>query len=224
MMTVGLYTCFRHGDPTHYLHGASLVRDVRREMPGVAVAHLTDADSPSLPWVDRVERLPAGPLLERRIEHYAAHDGDWLFLDTDIELCGDVRGVFADPYFDVALTDRDWPHLTQPARLIEEMPYNTGVVFSRSRAFWSEVLATWRDGSPDQRADWLSEQRAVAHVARSGRYRVRVLSGMAYNYPPSSGDDPRWAAIRHYKGRRKVWLTRRIYTAARQAQMVPACV
>lgn len=203
-MTVGFFTVFRV-DPTPLLHAAALVKDVQRVMPDVPIVQLTDETTGSVAPIAR--RKPHGPMLERRLEHYADCQGDWLLVDTDVAIRADVRHVFDDPAFDVALTDRQWPHLPQTDEVLRTMPFNTGVVFSRSPGFWQSVLETWR-GYPEAARDWLSEQRAVAAVVKSGQFHVKVLPGQIYNYPPRTADDRSAAAILHYKGpHRKAWRT-----------------
>lgn len=208
-MRLGFFTVVRR-DPQHYLHAVGLIADCRRLMPHVPITHGTDETTPKLAGVSKTLRLPHGPLLERRLDAYAATTpGDWLLLDTDVSLRADVSSVFADP-FDVAFADRHWPHLPQGDSTMHTMPFNTGVAFSRAPQFWQDVLAVWR-GYPTNQHDWYSEQRAVYEVVRTGRYRVRILPGMIYNYPPLTADDPCTnAQIVHYKGPRKVWLTDRI--------------
>jgi hypothetical protein len=77
---------------------------------------------------------------------------------------------------------------------------------------------TWRCFTPEQQADWLSEQRAVAQVVSKGYFNVLTLPGMTYNYPPNTETDEglREAAVVHLKGARKVRLTE---TFANQIQV-----
>ena len=209
-MRVGFYTVFRT-DPQHYLHAVALVQDCAEVMPGVPVTMLTDDRTAAVYGVDEVRRLPRGPMLEQRLEHYACTEGDWLLVDTDVSLRRSVVDVFDDKSFDVALTDRHWPHLPQAVDVLHAMPFNTGVVFSRSSSFWADVLAVWR-AYPETARDWMSEQRAVYAVVRTGRYRVKILPGQVYNYPPESSTDTSTdAAVWHYKGPRKAWLSARAY-------------
>jgi hypothetical protein len=200
---VGFFTVFRH-DPQHYVLAEIMVRSVHAQMPGVPVVQFTDETSPPVPGVDSVNRKPGGPLLERRLEHYADCSGDWLLLDTDTLVRRDVRDVFPVEPFDAAFADRAWPHLPQGDSVLTSMPFNTGVAFSRNQALWQRVLADWREHGD---TDWLSEQRSVWRVVRKGAFLVRVLPGMVYNYPPKSQKDPcKEAAIVHYKGYRKAWM------------------
>lgn len=209
-MRVGFFTVVRR-DPQHFLHAEGLVASVRAAMPGVETVQFTDAASPRVPGVDHVQRLPHGPMLERRLEHYSHCEGDWLLVDTDVQLLRDVSDICTtDQRFDIALTDRHWPDIPQGDDVMHTMPFNTGVCFSRSSFFWQDVLTTWRAYTADRR-DWLSEQRAVYDVVRTGAYRIRILPGQVYNYPPRAADDPMTnVAIAHFKGSRKSWLTARI--------------
>ena len=207
-MTLAFFTVFR-GDPQHYLHATTLVREVRSVMP-CRVVQLTDDTTPAVEGVDAVLRRPAGKMLERRLEHYASMTEPTLFVDTDVSIRKDVSAVFTGPA-EVILTDRSWPHLPQDEHTLQTMPFNTGVAWSQTPSFWADVLAVWRSYSTAEQ-DWMSEQRAVYAVVKTGRYRVQILPGQTYNYPPASAEDPCTdAAICHYKGPRKLWLSQRSY-------------
>lgn len=220
-MQIGFFLVFRR-DPQHYLHARALIASARAVMPGVPITQFTDLRSPPVPGIDGIRRLPHGPLLERRLEHYSHCDGDWLFLDTDVELRADVQEIFPLTPFDLALADRDWPGIPQGDLVMHTMPYNTGVCFSRNPIFWQQVLATWR-GFPDNQRDWLSEQRAVYAVIRTGQFLLRILPGQIYNYPPRTADDAcADAKIVHYKGPRKAWWTARYYAQLREPLAAPA--
>jgi hypothetical protein len=210
-MKVGFFTVLRR-DPQHYVLADLMIRSVRATMPDVEIVQLTDEASPKVDGADSVRRLPPGKMLERRIEHYGNCEGNWLLLDTDVIVRRDVREVFRDR-FDVGLTTRDWPHIAQSPMLLAAMPFNTGVVFSRSPVFWRDVLAQWRAFPVETQQDWMSEQLAVALVAnrrRSGEIRtqheVMALNGMVYNCPPALPDMYHDAAILHFKGNRKAWM------------------
>lgn len=208
-MTIGFFLSLKN-DPTLYLHASALVRECRRLMPTCPVVQLSDTRTPPVPGVGEVQRLTPvesqAPLLDQRLSLYARCVGEWLLLDTDVQVRNSVAGVFDDALFDVALCDRNWPHLPQGEPMLQTMPFNTGVVFTRRELFWMQVLDTYRSFPEAVRADWLSEQQAVYAVVRSGRFRVKILSGMAYNYPPDRADAiPPIAALVHYKGPRKAW-------------------
>lgn len=214
-MKVGFFTVFRK-DPQHYVLAELMIRSVRQTMPGVEVVQFTDETSPAVLGVDTVKRLPGGAMLDLRLQHYASAEGDWLLLDTDTIVQRDVRVVFEDE-FDVALTLRK---AGDP--LSAEMPFNTGVVFSRSPAFWTAVLETWR-ALPEDRRDWLSEQRCVAQVAAGGKWDIEQL-GPVFNYTPEAGDSGADASILHYKGPRKVAMLQRGNGQPKPPQTVPVFI
>ena len=203
-MNIGFFFVLRR-EPIHFLHGASLVREAKRWMPNCPVMQLTDQKSPKVPGIDNAVRLwqNEAPLLEQRLKHYANCSGEWLHVDTDVSIRNNVQGVFDDKVFDVALCDRNWSHLPQSEHVLHTMPFNTGVVFVRNH-FWQDVLNVWLNFPKVVQDDWLSEQRAVYEVVKSGRHRVKILPGALYNYPPTGLDDaPITAALVHYKGNRK---------------------
>lgn len=201
-----------------YSHAENLVRSVRQHCPGTPIVHLTDKISSPVDGVDAVHRLDEDvrplkpkPIIHMRIMSYAACSGEWLFLDTDTVIRKPVADVFDDPLFDVAVTDRNWGGIPQGDAIMHEMPFNTGVVFSRSQEFWESVLTTWRS-LEDKWRDWFSEQRCVYTVVRSGLFKVRILEGDVYNSPPRDMTDrgSDLTAIQHFKGPRKEWLTMQI--------------
>lgn len=209
-MKLGFYTIFRT-DPRHYALADILVDSVRRSMPGVEIVHFTDEKSPIVPGVDAFIRTANGPLLERRMEYYARLDGAWLLLDTDTVVAKDVRHVFDDPAFDLAVADREWSLVKDHYKYSKEMTFNTGVIFSRSPKLYQLALEIWRHYSAEKRAHWWSEQWAFAEAVYSGKFAVKVLPGMIYNRPPHTQDeDVSDAAILHYKGpTRKAWMMQR---------------
>ena len=215
-MTLGFFCVFRR-DPQPYALAARLVASARRILPDVPIVQFTDPTSPPVPGVTSVARGPRLPMLESRLTHYATCEGDWLLVDTDVELRQDVSAVFPPHAFDLAVADRNWPGMPQGDEVMLSMPFNTGVVFSRNPAFWQTALATWQAYPADTR-DWLSEQRAVYDTIRTGRFLVQILPGQVYNYPPRGPDDPcTGAAIVHHKGPlRKDWYL------ARSAAIDPA--
>ena len=196
---------------------AALVRSVRRTMPGVEVVHLTDPDTKPIEGIDSVRCVEPEPMAMMRFRHQSRVDGDWLFVDSDVLFQRDVRKVFDHP-FDVAVTTRNWKHLRAAPGFTDRMPFNTGVVFSRSRAFWHEALARLGQLSPAAQA-FMGHQTVICDMVAEGRYHVRALKGSHYNCPPAmrSTDDfirgaetVKKAAIVHYKGlgRKAAMLTR----------------
>ena len=195
-------------DVAHYLHACALVREARLLMPTVASVQLTDSTTPEVVGVTELRRQDSqAPLLEQRLTHYASLDGEWALLDTDTVITADLSDVFDDPIFDVALCDRDWPHVPQGEQLLQAIPFNTGVVFTRCQPFWQAVLETWQGYPESTQRDWMSEQRAVYDIVRSGRFKVKILPGAVYNYPPAEATDvPESAVVLHFKGpSRKRW-------------------
>lgn len=197
-MNVGFY--LTREDATGYVLADMLMASVHDTMPGVQLTQFTDPKSPPVDGVDHVRRLPAGPLSLARSRHYAAVEGDWLFLDTDTLVLQDVRDVFTRP-FDIAVTDRHWPHLPPLSEeFTAEMPYCAGVVFSRSSAFW--VAVHHRVSMLGEKDQWYGDQRALAQELATGKYTQLTLPGVVYQYPPlGEEDDLSQVAIAHFKGK-----------------------
>lgn len=193
-----------------HLGMAALMRDsVHESMPGVEVYHLTDEYCPQLAGTDGVRRMEGSmPMAVRRMKHHASCEGEWLFIDSDVLVKKDVRLVF-DGKFDVALTDRNGT-ITNEAKYAAVMPHNIGVVFSRLPAFWGAVVAAMKSLPPGLQ-EWEGDQRVVNAMAMAGGcgFDIATVPGLIYNYPPRAADDSRMAdaAILHYKGNRKQWLT-----------------
>lgn len=209
-MNVGFYMTFKR-DPQHYVMADLLVASIKEVMPGVSITHFTNPTSPAATGVDAVERTMHGQILERRLECYAARQGDWLLLDTDIIVTKDVRHVFEDQEFQLAVADREWSKVKDHYKYTKEMTYNTGVIFSRDPAVYQRALEIWRGYPSGKQSHWWSEQWAFAEAVHSGQFRVKVLPGMIYNRPPHTHDeDVSDAAILHYKGPiRKAWMLER---------------
>lgn len=197
-MNVGFFSVLRR-DPIHYKLAELLIQSVHRHMPQVQIHHFTDETSPAVPGTDAIWRRPNGPMLGLRLEHYSQCTGDWLFVDTDVLIRKNVQSIFDDPTFDIAISDRNWPHIPTS---IPGCPYNTGVVFSRSPLFWKEVHRRWLN-LPQAQRDWLSEQRVVGQLISERQFNVKILPGMTYNYPPDGDHSGPDAAILHFKGVRK---------------------
>lgn len=196
---------------SHLSMAALMLESVRQSMPGVEVHHLTDEKCHALAGVDSVRRLACSahmPMAVRRMTHHSACDGDWLFVDSDVIVQKDVRGVFDAP-FDIALTDR-LGTITNEAKYAAVMPHNIGVVFSRSPAFWREVIERLQTFPPNFQ-EWEGDQRVINDMVRTGGHGfvIATLPGLLYNYPPRAENDERTAgaSIVHYKGNRKQWLT-----------------
>lgn len=202
------------GAASAYRCAELLMASIRAAMPGVPIAQLTDPTSLAIAGVDEVFRGHAAPLSVARPTLFAMLRGDWLFLDTDIIVRGDVRHVF-DQKFDVALADRNWIHIQEGEKFRARNPYNAGVAFSRSPAFWEATLEAVNAAGEKWQTSFMGDQMAMAVAAgwhkgerRSNPFHVLELPGMRYNYPPSGPKDPGMAnaLIVHYKGPRKQWM------------------
>lgn len=129
----------------------------------------------------------------KRCYAHSKVEGECLFLDIDCFLLKDVSRVFKHD-FDAAVCLRH-------AQISSEMPFNGGVVFSRSPGFWAEVA-----GSPDDHKDWRDTETRFSSIARSSKYNIRVLDGREYNYMPEKEEDYSCSIV-HFKGWRKKLLT-----------------
>jgi hypothetical protein len=209
-MTVGFYHR-DEGDARQAALAASMVSTVTRAMPGVPIVQFTTADSAIVEGV--AQSLAIGgerPLALDRLVHYATCDGEWLLLDTDVVVQEDVRAVFHDERFDVAVATRDGTLRPEEvgSKFMATMPFNMGAVFSRSAAFWTAAIREI-EALPVSRRHWMGDQAAMNAVIASGAFRVRVLSNR-FNYPPQHRhEDVSDKAILHYKGPRKTWLLER---------------
>jgi Nucleotide-diphospho-sugar transferase len=191
-----------------YSQMAGLMLDsVRKVMPDVEIHHLADGKCTALKGADAVHRIPEPmPMAVRRMTLQSQCEGDWLFMDADVIAQKDVSHVFDDKDFDVALTNRDGT-ITNEAKYAAVMPYNTGVVFSRSPAFWKMVLHHLKN-QPMQLQDWTGDQLVICEMMKQGAFgfKVKVLPGATYNYPPKFAGDGADAALAHFKGNRKAYL------------------
>lgn len=208
-MNIGFYLTMEGGNPLYYLLADILVRSIRKTMPTVPITQFTNLNSPSVVGIDNVVRMSDRPLSVMRATQFAAVSGDWVFVDTDVVFQESVEHVFADP-FDVALSDRNWPHAPVPKAFSAAMPHNVGVVFSRSKTFWTDVLAAVHADQGDK--SWYGDQKAICDVVAGGKYHVKILPGMVYNYPPFDTQDRALGAkVVHCKGNRKDWMMQRFY-------------
>ena len=206
-MKIGFFFKYRDSRSLHYLTMAEhLLASVRQVMPGVKVYQLTDQHSPALHGIDGVDRCSDDvPMAVLRMMLQANCGGEWLFVDPDIIVRQDVRSVFDSP-FDVALTDRAGTSMAgTPYAAV--MPYNLGVAFSRSPAFWRQATRRVQKMSLSLQ-EWEGDQLAICQMVKQrAAGDVKILPGRVYNYPPNSpNDDVSHAAIVHYKGGRKGWM------------------
>lgn len=198
-MRIGVY-CLTEG--THWDIGKLCVESARRAMPDVEVYQLTGMDCPAFAEPIRIPKND--PMGVHRIKHYCQLEGEWLLCDSDVMFREDVADVFREP-FDVAMATREGDPVanSEYGRL---MPYNFGVVFSRSPAFWRKALEGLQSMGPDAQ-EWGGEQFVAGKLMDSGLFKTKVLSRQ-YNYTPQSvGEDLSGVKILHMKGHRKAWIT-----------------
>lgn len=195
-----------------------MVRSVRLAMPQARIVQFTDERTPAVAGIDTLIRRPVSDevLMVARLDHLAHFEHhEAVFLDTDIIVRRDLGEVFGLP-FDVALTRR-YGELTVAAddpfrrhfssgNLIDYMPYNAGVMFSRTQDFWVDCLKACTDMHPNFHR-WYGDQMALKAVADRNYYAVFELAEGRLNYAPEHARDwPDEALILHYKGGRKAWM------------------
>jgi hypothetical protein len=181
----------------------SLVWSIRKAMPDVHIAHLTDGECPPLPGTETI-RIPEDmPMGVRRVTHYTRLEGDWCFCGVDVLFRKDVRSVFEKP-FDVALASRKgtvWER--SPYSVLQ--PYNFDILFSRSPKFWEAALKMMKQ-LPLELQDNGAEQLITNLLAVSDLFDVEIISS-AYNFTPKNlTDDVGDVSILHLKGGRKAWI------------------
>lgn len=201
-MKIGFYA---QGEGDHLRVARYLIDSAKDVMPGVEVFHLTDGTTPEVAGSTPLriaERMPMGV---RRIKHYSLLDGEWCFVDSDVVFKRDVREVFDKP-FDVALASRIGTYM-ENTPYGEAFPYNFGVVFSKTKAVWQQLLFNLVTMPLDQQ-HWGGEQELLCHMVRQpmSHFSAEILSS-DYNFTPKSKDeDVSGKAIVHYKGLRKAWI------------------
>ncbi len=202
----------------------ALIQSVEATMPDVAVVQFTDETTPPVAGAFEVIRSKRRPMAIMRFWHQSKVKGDWLFVDTDVVFQSDVRSVF-EKKFDIAVTVRDWPHLKRAGGFSERMPFNAGVVFSRSRKFWGKAYKRLLT-MPVEFHDFMGHQQVICELVTEKAVKVAYVKGSRYNCPPyvengRPGGDPdlsaemvQKAAILHYKGpERKALLMQRLREA-----------
>lgn len=187
-------------------------------MPGATLLHMTDPATPAIAGCERQE-LPYDDerLMTYRLAHLAIPSDPMVILDTDITVQSDLSPVM-DCEFDVALTKREGVILSEGRNIVELMPYNTGVMFSKCQAFWRDCAESCAR-APDDVQRWWGDQLSVKLIADSGRYRVLELPCEKFNYTPKSeNEDTSMRHVVHWKGPRKEWMKRRESRYLRQSE------
>ena len=185
-------------DPKHAL---KMLDSVRYYMD-CEILHLSNQETPEIAGTTTV-RMSQGEMgmTVFKLHLLESLTGDVLVLDTDVKVQADLGPVFGLP-FDVALTWRDGPIMTEDGYdAAKLMPWNTGVVFTRTREFWRACQA-WPEGKD---IGWYSDQVAVAAVAPD--FNVLRLHCENFNYTPKHREEnTSKRLVVHYKGKRKDWM------------------
>lgn len=186
-----------------------MVRSAKAFMPLVKVVQFTDEKSGVIDGVDKVRRKRSEPMALLRMRHHASVEGDWLFVDTDVVFQRTVRKVFDEATWDIGITTRNWDHLKAADGFSERMPFNTGVVFSRTHRFWQEVYRRLRL-LPKSEREWMGDQQVIGEIVAENIsmrwFHIHYLKGSVFNYPPTipqkntAKEQLALAAIVHYKG------------------------
>lgn len=180
-----------------------MLESARRVMPGIEVYHLTNMDTREV-GAPQIRFEGEMPLATKRITMYSALEGSWCLVDTDIIFQRDIRHVEAEP-FDVAVVERSPESANcDYGRII---PYNLGVVFSRSRKFWKSLIPCLKK-LPPKLQEWDGGQFVMSYAITDPKcpFKVKVLPA-GYNWTPKTKDeDVSEHHIVHYKGKRKAWM------------------
>jgi hypothetical protein len=180
-----------------------------KEVHECPVIQMSDLNTPKVEGVDEIVRIPFKvPLMLYRFKHLANFDhNDMLIVDTDVIAKRPIDDVWR-VHFDVALTIREQGELYNGdgADIGGIMPFNTGVMLSRSQAFWRDCY-TWLAKQSEEKQKWYGDQEAVAVVAGRKPYEVLILPCSKYNWAPTHSTDNSDAYFWHYKGAiRKKWI------------------
>lgn len=188
-------------------------------MKDVKIIQMTDEITPWIDGVDECRRLKKDePLMCFRLKHHSLIEGETIFVDTDVMFNADVSDVFKMP-FDICLTHRRNEIIVAPdgnegyKNIVPDMPFNTGVIFSRSSSFWTEAYDFCKTLNHDQK-NWYGDQISVKHVYDRSKasttedfYLIAELPCSTYNYTPLSKDENiTERKIIHFKGERKHWM------------------
>lgn len=200
-----MIVAFLHVGP-HATLPEIMVESVKRWMPTVPIIHMRDEKTAPIPGTTpQVIPWDGKHLMTYRLKHLAAcPEQEMAVLDTDLIVQKDLRPVFFRA-FDIALTKRKGPIFDPDGNdLAKVMPYNAGVCFTRSQAFWRDCYE-WLRNEPDALQTWYGDQHALKHCAPN--YRLLELDCGHWNYTPATADeDVSTKAIVHYKGKRKQWM------------------
>ena len=193
---------------TYYALAEGLVANVREVMPGTQIVQICDDKTSSVKGingrltVDRDMKLMPWRLKCHQMIH--GIDPEVILVEPDVRFREDVRGVFDNKDFDVAITEREIQVEWQGEQLSDIAPYTMGCTFSRNQDFWR--MAKLHCGTlPERQQLWIGDMISLAYAANSGDFKIKMLSGPEYNHVPSNAEDLSGKVL-HYKGQRKNWL------------------
>jgi hypothetical protein len=190
---------------------------VRRYMPGLPVLLFTDAAEPSMrasfeevvlvenSFAEfKVDNPPWGfPGFVTRIEAFlaaTAREGcdRTLFLDTDIEVTGDISGVFRLlDRFDIAVAHAPYRYNEDAADIPDAFPeFNVGVVAVRRSQASLTLLPAWRVAYLAQPEWWHNDQVAFRRAVWETDVRVATLPP-EFNFRPARYDGKSVPRILH---------------------------
>ncbi len=191
-----------------------MVASLKSVMSGVRIIQMTDTNTKPVTGVDDVlrKRYDGKHLMPYRLLHLKDFPpGDVVFLDTDVVVQKDLSPIF-EKEFDIGLTRRDKPvRDLNGYDLAAEMPYNTGVMFSKASGgvFWLQAYEYCLT-LPKRDQEWWGDQVSIKVVADRTDLKLKELPCDLYNYTPRKQDeDVSNKYVVHYKGpHRKEWMLR----------------
>lgn len=216
-MQIAFFCAIEKGENLHHLRLAELmIRSAKKHMPNVKFIQLTDESTAWVEGADECRRLSKDePLMPFRLKHYSLMEGDTIFVDTDIMFNANVSDVF-DNNFDICLTHRRGEIIVAPTEdgnfvdIVDKMPFNTGVIFSRRPQFWKEAYDYCKTLDTDKQ-EWYGDQLAVKHIFDRNEhdffYQLMEVPCSIYNYTPLTKEENITdKKIIHFKGERKGWM------------------
>lgn len=212
-MTGELIVGFMHVGKTSKV-AQIMVASVRQAMPSARIVQMTDQNTKPVTGVDEIirKRYDGRFLMPYRLLHLKEFPPvDAVFLDTDVIVQKDLSAIFAED-FDIALTRRYKPVRDLTGYdLAAEMPYNTGVMFSRASGilFWQKAHEHCLT-LPEQDREWWGDQVSIKAMADNTDLKLKEFPCDLYNYTPRKQDeDVSDKYVVHYKGpHRKEWMLR----------------
>lgn len=171
------------------------IEQVRRNVPGAEVLHLTSAEGPRLSGVDGEIRVdaPFEHYAQRRAVVQAEAPAPILLLDVDAHLRRPVPEVLAQPY-DLAV-----PEVADPF-----VRYTGAVMFVRDGRFWKGWCAHPVWDEPFELRRML--MAFCSHIDGCGGRILRLPQDVYEALPKHAEDLMPGAAIAHYRGPRKDWI------------------